>query len=223
MKPPFARILVVDDELSVRELLSDYFTERGYEVHMAENGRAALAAVERQRPHLVLLDIHMPKQDGVETLRRLRELAPEVAVIMVTANEDVALARETLKLGALDYVAKPFDFDYLERTVMASLAPLIEGGQTLEDPWRHLAYAVFHVVRTMGDRSWASTGTRLEQAALRAAGEDAAGRIDAAGAALAEVELVLSIAAEMRDLTGADVAAVQTALARARNSLKPSC
>jgi DNA-binding response OmpR family regulator len=220
MEPPFARILVVDDEESIRDMLSDYFTERGYEVHTAEDGQQALAVVERQRPHLVLLDIQMPGQDGVETLRLLRELAPDVAVIMVTANEDVALARETLKLGALDYVAKPFDFDYLERTVMASLAHVIDRGQTLEDPWRHLAYAVFHIVRTMGDRSWASMGTRLEQAALRAAAEGTAGSIDAAGAALTEVTLVLSIAAEMRDLTGADVAAVQAALARARHSLK---
>ena len=116
------RILIVDDEQSVREVLSEYFIEQGYSVEYAGGGEEALALVQRSTPDLVLLDVRMPGIDGVETLRRIREIAPDVAVIMVTANEDVGLARETLKLGALDYVAKPFDFVYLERAIMAGLA-----------------------------------------------------------------------------------------------------
>src|SRR5207253_181530 len=82
-------------------------------------GRPDLA--QGGRPDLVLLDIRMPGIDGVEVLRRIRKLDGTLSVIMVTANEDVTLARETLKLGAFDYVAKPFDYEYLDRTVSAGL------------------------------------------------------------------------------------------------------
>ena len=128
------RILIVDDELSVREVLSEYFVEQGYSVESAGDGEEALALVQRVTPDLVLLDVRMPRMDGVETLRRIRGIAPEVSVIMVTANEDVGLARETLKLGALDYVAKPFDFVYLERAIMAGLAQAGAGSGTPGPP-----------------------------------------------------------------------------------------
>ena len=90
---PLGRILVVDDEAPVREVLSEYFTTQGYVVDSASNGNEALAAVKRARPDLVLLDVRMPGLDGVEVLRRIREVDGGITVIMVTANEDVALAR----------------------------------------------------------------------------------------------------------------------------------
>ncbi len=121
MTRSLGRILVVDDEAPMREVLREYFIGQGYAVETASNGDEALAAIKGARPDLVLLDIRMPGIDGVEVLRRIRARADEVAVIMVTANEDVALARETLKLGAFDYVAKPFDFSYLDRAVAAGL------------------------------------------------------------------------------------------------------
>src|SRR5437660_10402256 len=116
------RILVVDDEAPVREVLTEYFTTEGYAVESAGSGLEALTAIRGGRADLVLLDVRMPGLDGVQVLRRIRELDERVPVIMVTANEDVGLARETLKLGAFDYVAKPFDFDYLDRAVAAGLA-----------------------------------------------------------------------------------------------------
>ena len=128
------RILIVDDEQSVREVLSEYFVEQGYSVETAEDGEKALALVQANAPDLVLLDVRMPGIDGLETLRRLRTIAPDLAVIMVTANEDVGLARDTLKLGALDYVAKPFDFVYLERAIMAGLAQAGVGVPTWRTP-----------------------------------------------------------------------------------------
>src|SRR5436853_1748426 len=212
------RILIVDDEQSVREVLAEYFTEQGYEVATAESGKRALSVLPEHRPDLVLLDIRMPEMDGVETLKRLRQVAPAVSVIMVTANEDVALARATLKIGAVDYVSKPFDFAYLERAVMAGLmqaggppAPPASG----DDPWRALAHVTFRVVRGMAQAARASTGTRLEDAVLRAAREAAAGRGEAAAATLGEVELLVAVAAELRDLAGADLAGVQSTLAAA--------
>jgi two-component system, response regulator, stage 0 sporulation protein F len=217
------RILIVDDEQSVREVLSEYFTEQGYSVESAGGGAEALVFVQRSTPDLVLLDVRMPGIDGVETLRRIRNIAPDLSVIMVTANEDVALARETLKLGALDYVAKPFDFVYLERAIMAGLAQ--SGGGSAApasgDPWRGLALAVFQAVRGMSTAVRASTGARLEEAVLSAARAASGDRADLP-AALGGVELLLSLAAELRDLTGVELSRVQGAVERARQSLRPS-
>jgi two-component system, response regulator, stage 0 sporulation protein F len=219
------RILIIDDEQSVREVLVEYFAEQGYEVASAPDGKEALARLDEHRPDLVLLDIRMPGMDGVETLRRLREAAPAVAVIMVTANEDVALARDTLKLGAVDYVAKPFDFAYLERAVMAGLVHAgarrpARPAPASEDPWRRLVHAVFQVVRGMEPTARASTGVRLEDAVLRAARSGLAGDAAGAGAAVVEIEVLLDVAASLRDLTGADLAGVRSALQRARDAAR---
>jgi DNA-binding response OmpR family regulator len=218
------RILIVDDEPSVREVLSEYFTEQGYSVETADAGEAALALVGQRTPDLVLLDVRMSGIDGVETLRRMREIAPDVSVIMVTANEDVGLARETLKLGALDYVAKPFDFVYLERAILAGLAQAGAAGSapaapSSEDPWQELAHAVFQAVRDMAPASRASTGVRLEDTVLEAAREAGLGHAELAAAALDEIELLLGLAAELRDLTGAQLPAVRSAVERARRTV----
>jgi two-component system response regulator (stage 0 sporulation protein F) len=124
---PLGRILIVDDDPPVREVLAEFFTSRGYAVEPVADGLTALAAVERARPDLVLLDVRMPGLDGVEVLRRIRALDAAVPVIMVTANEDAGLARETLKIGAFDYIEKPFDFTYLDRAVAASLLQASQG------------------------------------------------------------------------------------------------
>ena len=217
------RILIVDDEQSVREVLSEYFTEQGYSVENAGGGEEALALVQRSTPDLVLLDVRMPGIDGVETLRRIREIAPDVSVIMVTANEDVALARETLKLGALDYVAKPFDFVYLERAIMAGLAQsgggLVSATPASGDAFRSLALTVFQAVRGMSAASRASTGARLEEAVLSAARAASGDHADAT-AALGEVDLLVSLATELRDLTDTELSRVQGAVERARQSLR---
>jgi DNA-binding response OmpR family regulator len=223
-RPGVGRILIVDDEQSVRDVLGEYFVEQGYSVETAGDGEEALALVQASAPDLVLLDVRMPGIDGVETLRRLRAIAKDLAVIMVTANEDVGLARDTLRLGALDYVAKPFDFAYLERAIMAGLAQARAGeppaaAPTTADPWRDLARAVFQAVRGMGSVARASTGTRLEDAALTAARESAAGRRDAAGAALGVIELLLGLAGDLRDLTGPELDAVRAVVERARQAL----
>jgi len=226
MSPSLGRILVVDDEAPVREVLSEYFTSQGYTVDEAPNGDEALATIRRDRPDLVLLDIRMPGIDGVEVLRRIRKLDGTLSVIMVTANEDVTLARETLKLGAFDYVAKPFDYEYLDRTVSAGLVQSSATSAADEavkaDPWRRLAHAIFRATRAMNATARASTGTRLEAAALAAAREAAARRASVATEHLEhleEIELLLSIAADLGDLPGTDRTLVETALEAARRAL----
>jgi two-component system response regulator (stage 0 sporulation protein F) len=213
------RILIVDDEASVREVLCEYFVEQGYSVATASSGDEALGLVQQGAPDLVLLDVRMPGLDGVETLRRMRMLVPGLPVIMVTANEDVGLARETLKLGALDYVAKPFDFDYLERAIQAGLAaPAGDAAAGAVDPWHALALAIFRAVRGMTGAGRESTGTRLEAAALAAAREAATGGGEAAAAALGELELLLGLATELGDLSAAALAEAGDALAAARRA-----
>jgi two-component system response regulator (stage 0 sporulation protein F) len=221
---PLGRILVVDDEAPVREVLSEYFSTEGYAVESAGSGAEALSAVRGGRVDLVLLDVRMPGLDGVQVLRKIREFGSGVPVIMVTANEDVALAKETLKLGAFDYVAKPFDFDYLDRAVAAGLARISDkaGQSEKDDPWKRLTRAAFGATRTMHEPARTSTGERIETAALAAARHAAAGRAAVAAEHLAEMQLLLDVAAEFGDLPAEDRALVESALEAARRSLPVS-
>jgi DNA-binding response OmpR family regulator len=116
------KILVVDDEPEVRKLMEHFLTGRGYEVRLAENGRLALAALDTFAPDLVLLDMHMPELDGIETLKGLAARAPALPVIMVTVNDDVETTSRLIHLGAADYVPKPFNLDYLEQAINIQLS-----------------------------------------------------------------------------------------------------
>ncbi len=103
------RILVVDDELAVRDSLKEWLEEEGFTVAMAGSGPDALAALDAGTFHLMLLDIKMPGMDGVEVLERAKGMAPALSVVMMTAYATVETAVEAMKIGALDYLIKPFD------------------------------------------------------------------------------------------------------------------
>lgn len=107
------RILVADDEANMRWALDKALSKVGYEVITAENGQAALESIQEDRPDLVLLDLKMPKLDGIQVLRQAKIIAPELLVIMMTAHGSTATAVEAMKLGAYDYIMKPFDIDEL--------------------------------------------------------------------------------------------------------------
>jgi CheY-like chemotaxis protein len=111
------KVLVVDDELEVRQVLREFLSSRGYDVTTASGGAEAVAIVETIKPDLILLDVAMPDMDGVETLKRIVAIEPALAVIMVTANSDIGTTSKLLALGAVDYVPKPFDLDYLDQAV----------------------------------------------------------------------------------------------------------
>jgi len=112
------RLLIVDDEPLILEVLSEHF-KADYDVETALNGADALGAVLRVRPDVVMLDITMPRMNGVEVLKDIKQIDDSIEVIMVTANEQVALAAESLKNGAFGYVPKPFDFRYLNHMLAA--------------------------------------------------------------------------------------------------------
>jgi CheY-like chemotaxis protein len=111
------KVLVVDDEPEVRQVLQEFLASRGYDVNVASDGFEALEALESIKPDLVLLDVAMPGMDGVETLKRIVAINPSLPVIMVTANADIGVTSKLLAIGAVDYVPKPFDLDYLDQAV----------------------------------------------------------------------------------------------------------
>jgi two-component system phosphate regulon response regulator OmpR len=102
------RVLVVDDDPAIREMLAGYLGDHGYEVTQAANGAGLRAEMERARPAVVLLDIGLPGEDGLTLARFLRERY-EVGIIMVTGASDVIDRVAGLEVGADDYIAKPFD------------------------------------------------------------------------------------------------------------------
>lgn len=110
-------ILIVDDEESVRDSLTNWFTEDGFRVESAENAKRALHLIEAEHYDIILADIKMPGMDGLEMLRRIKSMNKEVIVIMMTAFATVDTAVIALKDGAFDYVTKPFDPDDLSHLI----------------------------------------------------------------------------------------------------------
>jgi DNA-binding NtrC family response regulator len=109
------KLLVIDDEPGLRNMMLFDFTQRGYEVVAASDGEEAIAKARKEKFDLALCDIRMPGMGGEETLRKLKQLRPEMHVIMVTGYPSIESAVETIKLGASEYVAKPYDLDCLDR------------------------------------------------------------------------------------------------------------
>jgi len=114
-------ILVVEDEPALREILSDMLERFDYDVRLAGTAADAYAIAASERPNAILLDINLPDATGTQTLDELRVLRPDVPIIIVTANADEGLARETLTRGAFDYVFKPFDMDRIGQVLEAAL------------------------------------------------------------------------------------------------------
>ncbi|MDP2743834.1 MAG: response regulator [Dehalococcoidia bacterium] len=115
------KILVVDDDESVRSLLQRVLKEAGYDVVTAANGREALDKVNELKVDLVLLDIKMPDMSGMEVLQQLTTNWPQTCVIMATAVADAQTAIEAMKLGAYDYITKPFSRDEMVLTVQRAI------------------------------------------------------------------------------------------------------
>jgi two-component system, NtrC family, response regulator AtoC len=113
---------VVEDDVAVSDVIAEALTQSNYDARVAPTAGDALASAEIERPDLILLDISLPDASGTSTLDRLRQLRSDVPIIMLTANADEQLARETLRRGAFDYVMKPVNLDELIRIVEFALA-----------------------------------------------------------------------------------------------------
>ena len=106
-----ASILVVDDEEAILTSLSSILRDEGYEVASAKNGVEALRAFTMDPPDLMILDIWMPEMDGMEALRRVRELVPTAQVMMMSGHGSIETAVKAIKLGAYDYIEKPLSLE----------------------------------------------------------------------------------------------------------------
>jgi two-component system response regulator (stage 0 sporulation protein F) len=120
-----SRVVVVDDDPEVLEVIKKFLVQRKFEVHTAISGEGALPLIRAVRPHLVLLDLRLPGLDGVETLREIRRFDSTVGVIMMTGYEDEEKGRESLDLGASDCIRKPIDLKYLEASVMQKIRSMV--------------------------------------------------------------------------------------------------
>jgi two-component system response regulator PilR (NtrC family) len=116
-----ARVLIVDDEKSMRDLLSITLEKAGYEVAAADGGEAAIEAIRKESFDAIITDLRMPKVDGLQVLRAARDLSPDTAVIVVTAVASTETAVEAMKLGAYDYVTKPFKLDEVDLIIKNGL------------------------------------------------------------------------------------------------------
>jgi two-component system response regulator RegX3 len=119
------RILIVDDDVAQREAIHEYLVARygdqDYTFETAPDGGAAMSAILRARPDVVILDIVMPGMSGTEVLKLIRATDPTIAVVMLTGQTDSRVAGETLKLGAIAYAPKPVNFRYLEHLLATVL------------------------------------------------------------------------------------------------------
>ncbi len=110
-KPGPLKILVVDDEAAIRNLLDDLLGDEGYVVYTASNGRAALAMVQQERPDLILMDVMMPELDGLETLRRLRAVEDSAVVPVILMSAAAYLTPDSA--DGMTFISKPFNLDHV--------------------------------------------------------------------------------------------------------------
>ena len=116
-----ANLLIVDDELSMRQFLTHLFQREGHSIRVAENGKAAMTQLRQQPADVIISDVKMPDMGGIELLRAARELHPDVEIIMMTAFANEQTAHEAFLLGAFDFVHKPFDNELLKEKVARAL------------------------------------------------------------------------------------------------------
>ncbi|MCJ7578664.1 MAG: response regulator [candidate division Zixibacteria bacterium] len=114
-------ILVVDDETQISDLLRDFLTQEGYQVFTAANGVEAISLGKQNRLDLALLDLKMPGMDGIEVFQKLREVKKDIGVIILTGYGTLKTAKQAMRLGAHDYLTKPFDLGLVKSVIREAL------------------------------------------------------------------------------------------------------
>jgi len=114
-------ILVVDDQEEICDLLQDFLSQEGYQVFTATNGSEALSLGKENELDLVLLDIKMPGMDGMEVFRKLKKVRRDMDVIILTGYGTLGTAKEAMRLGAYDYLTKPFDLSLVKNVIQEAL------------------------------------------------------------------------------------------------------
>jgi two-component system response regulator (stage 0 sporulation protein F) len=111
------KVLIVDDQFGIRILLNEVLQKEGYDTFQAANGLQALEILNDHTPGLVLLDMKIPGMDGIEILKRMKVVQPDIKVIIMTAYGELDMIQEAMDLGAITHFAKPFDIDDIRKAV----------------------------------------------------------------------------------------------------------
>jgi len=119
---PHMRLLLVDDEVEFTLALAERLQLRKYDVRTAGSALEALALIEEQLPDVIILDLKIPGMDGIETLKTIKKIDPEIEVIMLTGHGDVKSVEEGIKSGAFEYIMKPVDIEELIVKINKALA-----------------------------------------------------------------------------------------------------
>ncbi|HET8533078.1 MAG TPA: response regulator [Methylomirabilota bacterium] len=223
-------ILVVDDEPRMAQLLAEYLIEHGYRVVVAHSGIEALTKLDLEKPSVVLLDVRMPGMDGVEVLRRIRSFDQQVGILMISANDDVELAKQTVEMGAFDYTLKPVDFAYLSRAVEKMMAqvpstpapPVASEGAAPASPQNllyDLALEIFRTTRAFPPVARESVGRDLEQASLTAMQRGVGGEKHDVIRALNQIRTMLRFAKDLGDIGDDEHRRLEASVAKARRSV----
>ncbi|BFH10519.1 response regulator [Paenibacillus dendritiformis] len=115
------KVLIVDDQNGIRVLLMEVFSSEGYSTYQASNGKVALNIVREESPDIVLLDMKIPGMDGLEILKQIKKMEPQMKVIMMTAYGELDMIKEATDLGAIMHFTKPFDIDEMRVAVNMTL------------------------------------------------------------------------------------------------------
>ena len=115
------KIHVVDDDLEIRNLLVTYLTEKGYRLSSSEDGASALDWLEDNKPDMMMLDLCMPGITGMEVMQKAHEIQPKLPIIVISGWADEELARKALRMGAYDFLLKPFDMKTVESHLSTKL------------------------------------------------------------------------------------------------------
>ncbi|MCB4790593.1 MAG: response regulator [Elusimicrobia bacterium] len=116
-----SQILIVDDEPDILLILGEFLSNEGFRVLTAKNGKQAVEKVKEYPVDLILLDMAMPELNGIEALKQVKAIKPELPAIMITAYRDAEKVVEAFRLGAYDCIFKPFDLKYLRKSILAQL------------------------------------------------------------------------------------------------------
>ena len=113
------KILVIDDDLNIQEILENVLSELGYKIDLASDGSQALKRINQDKPDLIIMDIRLPDIDGISLCRQIRQLkeTSEMPILMLTALSDLTTYHDAKLFGAVDYIVKPFDLDLLREKI----------------------------------------------------------------------------------------------------------